>query len=144
MTSSHELDQEVSARLVPQKDSLEFSSGLLLGALVGAGLTLLVAPHRTPRARIGRRLRRPRRRVRRQATETRNAAGDAARESADLARELQSLGREVTRALRTELANTLRDRLPVVARKRSRESLLDRATQRIREFREGADVSAHR
>ncbi len=89
--------------MTPQRDSVEFSSGLLLGAVVGAGLALLVAPDRSPRARLLRRLRKPRRRVARQARGVRTSAGTTAHRSARLGGELRSFMSEFLRATREEL-----------------------------------------
>jgi len=140
MTDGTREDEAAGTGPVPQKDSLEFSSGLLLGALVGAGLALLVAPDRSPRGRFVRRLRKPRRRVRRQAVETREVAGDATRESAMLARELKGLGLEVAKAFRQELVGPLLDRFSAGGRSGGARARLDRASGRLRELRKDPGI----
>lgn len=87
----------------PQPDTVEFTTGILVGGLVGAALALLVAPDRSARARIHRRMRKPMRRVRREADSTGRAAGVAAERSATLGQELQALGGEFAGAVREEL-----------------------------------------
>jgi gas vesicle protein len=89
----------------PQPDTLEFTTGILVGGLVGAALALLVAPDRSPRARIRKRLKGPVRRVRREAGDTGRAAGLAAHRSASLGQELQALGGEFADAIREELVD---------------------------------------
>lgn len=135
MSRENEERRNPTEMIVPQRDAVEFSSGVFLGAILGAGLALLVAPDRTPRRRLERRLRRPRRRVRRQARQASTATGEAARASAGLGRELHALGTEVARAVREELVAPGMDRfLPGRADRRSRRRL-DRASRRMKEFR---------
>lgn len=81
---------------------MEFSSGLLAGILLGAGVALLVAPDRSPPARLRRRLRSPRRKVRRQLESTRTSSAEAVRESNRLRQDLAHLGAEFLRAAREE------------------------------------------
>lgn len=98
-------------KLLPARDSAEFSAGMLLGIALGAGVALMVAPGRTDREREkkgrlteGRKLRRRVRRVPRARKEDRSAGSrfQAA---------LSDLGREFVQAAREELTASARNRL---------------------------------
>lgn len=99
-------------KLLPARDSAEFSAGMLLGIALGAGVALMVAPGRTDhrerekkgRLTEGRILRRRVRRVPRVRKEDRSSGSrfQAA---------LSDLGREFVQAAREELTASARNRL---------------------------------
>ncbi len=122
--------------MAPQRDSVEFSSGLFLGAVVGAGLALLVAPDRTPRARLFRRLRKPRQRVARRARKVRASAGATANRSARLGEELCSFASELLRATGEELVQKrVRDLSWLPSRQTGPGHRLRKASDRLRDLR---------
>lgn len=120
---------------MPERDALEFATGVVIGTVIGAALALLVAPDRSPPARVRRRLQGPRRRVRRRARDTRTAAAVAARRSVGLGRALHTLGDEFVAALREEfLDRGLRARKLGASQKRGA-GKLSRAPELLRAFR---------
>jgi gas vesicle protein len=123
--------------ILPQRDSVEFSSGLLAGALIGAGVALLLAPDRSPRGRFRRRLRKPGRKVRRQVTQTRQSADETLRRSQRLKGELGSFGSEFLRAAREELVSAGLQSLTGRRRTTPRGRLHD-AAKKLKRFQEGS------
>lgn len=122
--------------MAPQRDSVEFSSGLFLGAVVGAGLALLVAPDRSPRARLVRRLRKPRQRVARRARDVRTSAGATANRSARLGGELCTFASEFLRATGEELVKKRLQDLPwLPTRQAGPGHRLRKASDRLRDLR---------
>ncbi len=126
--------------LTPERDTMEFSSGLLAGLVLGAGVALLMAPDRSPPARIRRRLQGPRRKVRRQLDTTRTSSAEAIRESDRLRQDLGHLGAEFLRAAREELLSRGLEGLGLrgargQARGPVRTGLVE-ASQRFRELRD--------
>lgn len=102
-------------KLLPARDSAEFSAGMLLGMVLGAGLGLVMAPERTSReaeegsAEPGRaRLKRHRGAGRRSRPSRRGEGRKGSRFEA----EWSDLGREFVRAARDELASAAERRLP--------------------------------
>lgn len=120
----------------PQPDTMEFTTGILVGGIVGATLALLVAPDRSPRARVRRRMKKPLRRVRREAGSTGRAAGVAAQRSATLGHELQALGSEFAEAVREELLERGMRRLRSGRAAGSR-SRMKEAARRLRDLGRG-------
>jgi len=125
--------------LTPERDTMEFSSGLLAGIVLGAGVALLMAPDRSPPARMRRRLRGPRRKVRRQLDTTRASSAEAIQESDRLRRDLGHLGAEFLRAAREEILSRGLKGLGLGAGGQARgpaRSGLTEASQRLRELRD--------
>jgi hypothetical protein len=87
----------------PQRDTLEFASGVALGIALGVATVSVLIPEPSAGTRFRRRLRRPRRRLGKRAGEARAAAGMGLHRSGRLARELGTFAREVAAATREEL-----------------------------------------
>jgi len=125
-------------KLLPARDSAEFSAGMVLGMALGAGVALLVAPGRTERdlektGRLteGQILRRGVRRVPRARKED-VSAGSRFQAA------LSDLGREFVRAARDELTASVRNRLQGAVLDnggRSSLSALRSAPERLRALR---------
>jgi hypothetical protein len=91
------------------RDSLEFTTALALGAALGAGLTLLIRPEDSARRRIERRTRPSRRRIAREMADLRTHAAAGAAGVGRVGREARGLGSQLRGILREEGAALLRE-----------------------------------
>lgn len=91
------------------RDSLEFTTALALGAALGAGLALLTRPEDSARRRVARKTRSGRRGVARESralgSSLRRGVADAGR----LGREARGLGADLRKVLKEEGADLLRE-----------------------------------
>lgn len=91
------------------RDSLEFTTALALGAAFGAGVALLFRPERTARQRVERRTRPSRRRLLAEARGLGDLASSGAAGVGRLTHEARSLGGELGAVLREEGVELLRE-----------------------------------
>lgn len=85
------------------RDTLEFSAALVVGALVATAMVQSLRPDRGPTHRVKKRLGKPLGRTRSSARSMAAAAGDVAKDGKQTTRHLGELGREFVRAAADEM-----------------------------------------
>lgn len=104
-------DREPESRRprLPRQDTIDFVSAFAVGAALGVGATLLLAPERTRTERVVRRLKPPARQLRRSVGEVREAIQESGGAAADFSGEVISAGRELLSEFRAEVARIVED-----------------------------------
>lgn len=114
---------------MPRKDTTDFLAAFAVGAVLGIGATLLLAPERTPRERLARQLKPYGKQLRRSYRDIRGAVGRGAEATGEMGGELVGAGKELLGEFRKEVARIVAD---------AREELSDAARDRAGRARRGA------
>lgn len=114
---------------MPRKDTTDFLAAFAVGAVLGIGATLLLAPERSHRERLARQLKPYGKQLRRSARDIRGAVERGAEATGEMGNELVGAGRELLGEFRKEVARIVAD---------AREELSDAARDGGRQARKGA------